>query len=625
MLPAGSRAVDLGWADMSPEWAYAKRAGTWILTYHAGPRALEKGAAIRVYPPFTFDARHNSCVRWGLGTLSVGTEADAEIKLQTVDTMAGNPLAERYSCDIIELQVCSGAVKGGDSIRLVLGDQREGGEAAVAQWLSGPDMPFVVAVKAAEADDFEELARYPLVKVLGGPTERLLCAPDRSTAAEGDGLSFRIRAMDAHTNTSSLYQHALDVSAEDGVTVPDRAQAMDLADQGLKTMDGFVMNKPGTHRIRISDGEREAVSAPVSTEFTKDGEHIYWGEIHAHSEISDGLGSAERYYDYARNEVWLDFCALGDHGGGDAFWGLCVDAARDFDEPGRFVALLGYEWRWKVGHGNVYGIDLDLPVHADDEREALFELVRAGKAIIIPHHTNDPLMTRAPSFQWDLFDRDLIHAAEICQMRGSFEKDELGDHVMFGGFGSSLQSALAKGFKFGFTGGTDNHCGRPASPMYTAFHSAPNVGSANTCDLGDVTMKPTLSGLTAVFAKELTREAVFTAIRSRQTYATTGARILLNFEVNDLRMGQEGPVKGPAAVKVRVAGTAPLKAVTIVRNNEDVKTFAGEGMDQEVAWEDPNPEPGAWYYARVAQTDGHHAWASPVFVQNGLPSEASGE
>ncbi len=617
MLTEDGGAVDLGWAEIAPAWAYAKQAGTWVLTYHVGERELEKGAQIRVYPPFTFGASRNSCVRWSLGTLSTETDTDAELAISIVDTMAGNPLTDRYTCEVIQVDVLAGVLRGGFSIRVVIGDQRNGGQTAEAQWLSGPDMPFVVAVKPAGAAEFQAIAQYPSVDVLGGPAARLVCAPDKSTILEGGRFAIRIRVQDALTNTSDLYQRPLRIEADSDVVAPVQAQAMALAEGGLKTIDGFALAEAGTRRVRVSDGELQAVSAPVSSEFTDEGEHIFWGEIHAHSEISDGIGSAARYYEYARNEAWLDFCALGDHGGGDAFWGLCVDAAREFEDPGRFVTLLGYEWRWPVGHANVYGPDLDLPVHTKDQKEALFELVRAGKAIIIPHHTNDPLLTRAPVFQWDLFDKDLIHVAEICQMRGSFEKDEVGGHVLFGGFGASLQDALAKGFRFGFTGGTDNHCGRPASPMVTAFHSAPNVGSANTCDLGNVTLKPTLSGLTAVFARELTREAVFKAIWARQTYATTGARILLNFTVNDLRMGQEGAVDGAARVKVRVAGTAPIESITIVRNNEDVETFLGEGMDQEVEWEDLEPAPGSWYYPRVVQTDGHHAWASPVFVGKG--------
>ena len=134
------------------------------------------------------------------------------------------------------------------------------------------------------------------------------------------------------------------------------------------------------------------------------------------------------------------------------------------------------------------------------------------------------------------------------------------------------------------------------------------------CDIERTYLDRTLNGLTAVFAPELTRESVFDALRARRCYATTGVRILMDFEVNGLGMGQQGAFARPARVRLRVAGTAPLKTLTIVRNNEDVHRVNGTGTDQSVEWADPDVTPGSWYYARIEQTDGHFAWASPVWL-----------
>ena len=150
--------------------------------------------------------------------------------------------------------------------------------------------------------------------------------------------------------------------------------------------------------------------------------------------------------------------------------------------------------------------------------------------------------------------------------------------------------------------------------MYSAFHSGPRVGSGNTCDIDRMYLERTQCGLTAVFAPQLTRKAIFTALRERRTYATTGARILLNFEANGLRMGEEGRLSTPVAISVRVAGTAPLESITIVRNNEDVHVAPGTGLDQELTWQDSDPGPGSWYYVRVVQEDGHLAWDSPIWL-----------
>jgi hypothetical protein len=126
----------------------------------------------------------------------------------------------------------------------------------------------------------------------------------------------------------------------------------------------------------------------------------------------------------------------------------------------------------------------------------------------------------------------------------------------------------------------------------------------------------TLCGLTAIFAEELTRENVFDALRTRRCYATTGARILLDFHVNECAMGQIGRATDRVEIRVKVAGTAPIRSIAIVRNNVDIHRSEEPrmDMDQELIWRDHSPEPGSWYYARVTQSDGHMAWASPVWL-----------
>ncbi len=608
--------TDLGWAQITPDCAYARERGCWTVRYHCGPQTLEAGARIRVYPPFTFDNAHNSCVRWDVGTVTASTDATASLSVDTMDTLDVAGLCPAYTADAVEVTVTEGALRGGHIVNIVLGDERDGGKSAQAQWLSGPDMPFNVAVALPGEDGFARLARFPVIPVYGNVPDRLVCAPTRSTVAPGEPFALRIKAEDAYTNVTDLYQSPVVVEAPEGVSGPERT-TISRTDRGRTTLEGFALQRDGTFRVRVRDDQRTAHSPPVSTEFTRPGERIFWGEIHGHCELGDGVGSEDRYYEYARHEAWLDFSAISEHGGGRHWWLDCIRAAREHYEPGRFATLLGYERGWGGGHANFYARGLELPVLSSKESERAFRLIREGKAIMIPHHTNDPLIREVALFHWDENDPANIHAAEICQMRGSFEKDELGGHVLFAGYGASLQDGLAKGFRFGFTGGTDNHSGRPGMPMVVCFQSGERVGSGQTCDIRRTYLDRTLCGLTAVFAPELTREAVFDAIRSRRTYATTGARILVDFRVGDLRMGEQGALADqstPLEVRVRVAGTAPVASITIVRNNEDVHTARTTGLDEELAWRDPDPRPGSWYYARVRQEDGHLAWPSPVWV-----------
>ncbi len=141
------------------------------------------------------------------------------------------------------------------------------------------------------------------------------------------------------------------------------------------------------------------------------------------------------------------------------------------------------------------------------------------------------------------------------------------------------------------------------------------------------------AGLTGVYAESLTREALFAAMRERRCYATTGARILLRFEVDGHDMGQlveidpdDRVIRRERHVAVRVHGTSLVDRIEIVRNNADVCTYRGESEDVSFDWTDQQPlerialprtmRGGAltcYYFARVTQIDGEIAWSSPIW------------
>ena len=40
---------------------------------------------------------------------------------------------------------------------------------------------------------------------------------------------------------------------------------------------------------------------------------VYWGETHAHSGYSEGMGSIDRFYTWGRDDARLDFAGLSEH------------------------------------------------------------------------------------------------------------------------------------------------------------------------------------------------------------------------------------------------------------------------------------------------------------------------
>jgi hypothetical protein len=164
----------------------------------------------------------------------------------------------------------------------------------------------------------------------------------------------------------------------------------------------------------------------------------------------------------------------------------------------------------------------------------------------------------------------------------------------------TVQHALSLGYRLGFVGGSDGHGGRPGKDYWLRVRGA----------------RP--GGITAIYAKELTRQALWDALWARHCYATTGKRIILKFRLGDHMMGDVAPLLDPEqarAFEIEVYGTDTLERVTIVKNNEDAHVVAADRQEVILDWEDSSrADSGDYYYLRVEQADGAMAWSSPIWL-----------
>jgi hypothetical protein len=127
----------------------------------------------------------------------------------------------------------------------------------------------------------------------------------------------------------------------------------------------------------------------------------------------------------------------------------------------------------------------------------------------------------------------------------------------WGRFEWLLEDALRVGYKVGVVANSDGHKGRPG-----ASHPGASTFGA-------------YGGLTCVLAESLTREAVFEAVRARRCYGVSAAqRIDVELSVNGLPMGAEGRATGPVRVIGRVAGTAPLERIDVLRGLDLVRSVS---------------------------------------------------
>jgi hypothetical protein len=446
----------------------------------------------------------------------------------------------------------------------------------------------------------------PALKVVGGRPSRFHVSLP-SLAQVGARARARITALDAHGNASPGYDGSPKLLIED---VRNRLASC-----------GDSLDAPGVARITAVDSENRitGTSAPVLVSEEPLTERLFWGEIHTHTILSDALGRIEEHFECAREHAHLDFGGITDHDiwleRNPGAWDEIVRQTEANNRPGEFVTILGYEMMVQAkgrysSHANIYFPGSKAPMVPSPDIEQIRDLCRTEGAIAIPHHTQYGWPNMGTNWDdWAAFTPDQMPVVEVFSTHGSSEYFGCPRSVLWPVEGQSVQDGLARGHRFGLIAGSDYHeCllghameieryPRTINNRHMQFHT----------------------GLTAVFAPELTREAIFEAIRKRRVYATSGPRIILVFHVDGVPMGGEISLASPnaaRAVSVEVHAERTLQSVEIVRDGQVDHTVTPNALDTQFDWKDTSPaQTGTYYYVRATQADGEQAWSSPVWVK----------
>ena len=225
------------------------------------------------------------------------------------------------------------------------------------------------------------------------------------------------------------------------------------------------------------------------------------------------------------------------------------------------------------------------PLGSPDERDlwkwmSFYEEKTGGRILAIPHNgnlSNGAMFPVADTFTGKKYDRAWAEERikweplyEITQIKGDGEthpflspNDEFADYETWDqgnldlsefktddmlqheygrsalGIGLELEKRLGVNpYKFGFIGSTDSHTGLATAQEDNFFgkHSGaePNAKRVEhpMAKVGDAEYtgwSMVASGLAAVWARENTREALFDAMMNKETYGTTGSRMLVRF------------------------------------------------------------------------------------------------
>jgi len=606
------------------------------ITYNVGPTGLPQGSVIKLAPPNTaWDqplvpfARYWDDVEEGdhvhyvpfkrVNTVAgVHSRGKARVHLNVDERM----LAEGVSSEVgfwrwwISATVEGDDLACGDRMTIHYGTPLHGEQDIQLQKWAG-DVCFVAFTRLAGQRKFHQVGGSPYyVEVKPGPPAKMRVVIP-SIIGPGKSLSAKVSVTDEWG--------CIPLSPFDGkVALACREGSGQL--QLRKANFGRTELQPQNgNMIRVSAQSEGFPVAESNRALVEDSDlKLYWGDLHAQSRYhvfnyassfsysdpasSLSSGEPEEVYAYGRDIAGLDFVAITDQGGiCSPAWEKTQQMAAELYQPGSFVTFKAYEAGVLSGHRNVIYADARVEGPQDPrtfklDPEDLYRHYHGRRDVImIPHHVK--IWTN-----WDYHDPDLEPLVEVYSTWGSSEKpgvDEYWDKGMTPG--SATQAAWARGYRMGVVASSDSHVGMPG-------RSVPNGDRQWSC-------QNFRAGLAAVWCKELTRESVFAALRNRSCYGTTGARMIVQFDVNGHPMGSQVRLEDPGQpcrIHARIVGSDRIDHIEIVKNNRDVHRVVPARSDEvELEWIDPDPCLNSWYYLRVTQADGHRAWTSPVWVDAG--------
>jgi hypothetical protein len=468
--------------------------------------------------------------------------AGATFRASSLD-MRGLRGGIRAPIPVLFFELAGSDLVSGDTVTITYGDTSKGSAGFRVQSTSTDGFKLPIYVDFAGNRNFLTF-ESPGFDVCGGPAHSVHGFVPAVTGI-GEPFELVLRTEDKARNRATGVIPGYEVSLNDKTIAK-----IPSGNESIVKIAGLSIPTEGTYRFKIisTDGAI-CFSDPV---WVKKGfeNHIYWGDLHGHCEFADGQGSPDAYFQFGRDDARLDFLCLSEH---DVFlddfkWKHLQDCLARYEEESSFVPLLAYEWTAPPGlggHHNVYFRKRDgeiVGLHKAHNLGSLFQALKQlnddGDVLVIPHAHQIG--------DWRQADAELVAGVEIVSQHGAFE--------WFG------QRYLDFGHHVGFVGGSDNHQGHPG---YSS--SSPTIVESK-------------NGLTGALAPSLTSEKVFSAIRNRSVYATSGERILLDFSIDGIAMGGSVPKEASHKIHASIAGTRALKQIEIVRGNKVIfnRNFGGK-------------------------------------------------
>lgn len=365
------------------------------------------------------------------------------------------------------------------------------------------------------------------------------------------------------------------------------------------------------HKVEVTVADIHGNKAVLTWQFTigKQAFNHYKGQLHSHTgEISDGTGTLDEAYTWARDKGGADYFAVTDHSNwfdndktatlqshSSEKWAKMLNKANEYNKNGEYVAIAGYEMTWSGstggwGHMNTFNTD-----GFYSRSVSTMDLVNYYKAISeVPNsisQLNHPGKTFGDFGDFGFYNQkvdDVVHLIEVGNGEGP---------VHSSGYFPSYEyytRALDKGWHVAPSNNQDNHKG--------------NWITSN-------------DARTVVLAQELTRESIYQSIRELRVYATEDKNLEINYYVNGNPMGtiMEQPEKLQFSIQVKDEDVNDqVGKISIIANGGTVVTT--KTFDSNTATWNFELDPSySYYYVRIEQPDKDIAVTAPVWIGEVVP------
>ena len=425
------------------------------------------------------------------------------------------------------------------------------------------------------------------------------------TAAAGAEIYYTTDGT-APTKNSTHYESPITLGSGEG-QVPAPTDDKSLVIKAISV----ATNEEGEEEI--GDVCTFTYQAPV----TLNGYNLYFGQLHSHTDISDGAGSVTEAFTHAAGVANLDFLAVTDHSNSfdnesDSQVDLGTDltnvsnewkeghqAAKDATTDD-FVGIYGFEMTWSDGFGHINTFNTpgfesrsnsefgNKSGSTEGYQNYYDKLVEVKDSL---SQFNHPGTTFGDFQDFAFYDSQVDQRITLIEVGNG--EGAIGSSGYFPSY-EYYTRALDKGWHVAPTNNQDNHKG--------------NWGDSNTAR-------------SVVLASDLTEKGIYDAIRNYRVYATEDNDLSIRYDLNGNAMGsilskQENGVTLTAQI-TDPTDPADMKVEVIVNGGLVIGTQTLSGGSGTVTFTfDSNDY--SYYYLRITQADQNIAVTAPVWTGEGV-------